>query len=291
MAAVVALDLLAVGHYALAAHAAPPSADATPAPTATPTPTVSPNGSPSPAQSPGPAAAPVTLAWVDVPVANVWEHVSSVRHVDRPSLLTPPRMRAWFRGQTLAQRLDLESRLMTQALRGERVVVLATSRGFAQVRIEEQVGSSYPHGIIGWVAARQLSPTAVPHAAMSQPKSAVTAVRNARTFVGVPYVWAGMSSYGIDCSGLTYRAYLSMGITLPRDAADQSRVGAVVSRRDLRPGDLVFFGRGSWHNIHHVGIYAGRGLVLHAPHTGTRVRFTPLSAWRDYWGARRLTHR
>jgi cell wall-associated NlpC family hydrolase len=112
-------------------------------------------------------------------------------------------------------------------------------------------------------------------------------MRVARSFLGAPYVWGGMSAAGMDCSGLTYRAYYAVGITLPRDAADQARLGRPVRRKALRPGDLVFFGPASSRSIHHVGVYAGHGLVLHAPHTGTRVRLTRLSAWPDYWGARR----
>jgi cell wall-associated NlpC family hydrolase len=99
-----------------------------------------------------------------------------------------------------------------------------------------------------------------------------------------------MSRHGIDCSGLTYRVLRELGRTLPRDAADQARHGHRVLRRNLQPGDLVFFGPTGWKSIHHVGIYAGSGLVLHAPHTGARVRLTPLTAWSDYWGARRLIH-
>ena len=97
-----------------------------------------------------------------------------------------------------------------------------------------------------------------------------------------------MTSYGIDCSGLTYLAFRPMGVTLPRDAADQALVGYAVARKHLLPGDLVFFGTGAHVNIHHVGIYIGHGLVLHAPHTGSTVRITPLSTWSDYWGARRI---
>src|SRR3954447_140196 len=97
-----------------------------------------------------------------------------------------------------------------------------------------------------------------------------------------------MTRAGIDCSGLTYDAAQQVGITLPRDAADQSRVGAPVTRKALRPGDLVFFGSGARANIHHVAIYIGRGRVLHAPHTGSSVRIDPPRHFPDYWGAPRL---
>ena len=279
-AVVVALDIVALTQAAPAARAALP-ADFT-VPTATPSP------SPTPTPSASVAPRPERIEWVAVPVGNVWTHLNSPRHIDRLSLLARPNMSGWFRAQTFAQRLDLGTRLMTQVIRGERIVVLSSSRGFAQIRIPDQTGSAYPKGIIGWVAARQLSSVAVPHVSMSQRRSVSNEIRTARSYLGVQYLWAGMSKSGIDCSGLIYRSFLAMGVVLPRDAADQSRIGRAVSRRSLRAGDLVFFGPGSWQTIHHVGIYIGRGLVLHAPHTGARVTITPLSEWRDYWGARRV---
>lgn len=114
-------------------------------------------------------------------------------------------------------------------------------------------------------------------------------LRQARKFLGLPYLWAGMSAWGFDCSGLTSTVLSMVGVRLPRDAADQSRVGKPVRRRDLKPGDLVFFSysrsRGA---IHHVAVYAGHGRVLQSPYTGARVEVTRLRHSylnREYWGA------
>jgi cell wall-associated NlpC family hydrolase len=232
-------------------------------------------------------AKPVHYAWVRPAVVNVWEKRSSPRPVDRISLTAKPDMRAWTHRLTVALRLDLNGRLMTQAVHGDRVAVLRSGRSWSLVRLESQTGGAFPHGIVGYVPSVQLT-----NRALSQTRagrhSVATAMSTARRYLGVSYLWAGMSGYGIDCSGLTYLAYRAAGVTLPRDAADQALVGQPVARKHLQPGDLVFFGRGARTNIHHVGIYVGRGLVLHAPHTGARVRISPLAAWSDYWGARRI---
>ncbi|OYD07716.1 C40 family peptidase [Paludifilum halophilum] len=98
-------------------------------------------------------------------------------------------------------------------------------------------------------------------------------IANARRFLGLPYLWAGMSSRGFDCSGFMYRIFEAGGIRIPRDADIQARYGTKVSRQGLEPGDLVFFaheqGRG---RIHHVGMYIGEDRFIHSPNTGNPVR-------------------
>jgi peptidoglycan DL-endopeptidase CwlO len=95
-------------------------------------------------------------------------------------------------------------------------------------------------------------------------------LRYACAHLGDPYVWAAAGPSTFDCSGLTLRAWEAAGVSLPHNADAQSHYGTPVqpSEAALRPGDLVFF-----HSpISHVGIYIGRGLMIHAPHTGTVVK-------------------
>ncbi|WP_214413375.1 C40 family peptidase [Sphaerisporangium fuscum] len=88
-----------------------------------------------------------------------------------------------------------------------------------------------------------------------------------------PYVWGAAGPRFFDCSGLVMWAYQKVGISLPHYTGDQWTAGTHISRKeDLRPGDLVFF----YSDLHHVGIYIGGGLMVHAPHTGDVVRVAPL---------------
>lgn len=109
----------------------------------------------------------------------------------------------------------------------------------------------------------------------------VAVLRQAEQFLGLPYLWAGTSAYGYDCSGLTYAVYRLFGVTLARDAADQAQQGTPVAKNALRPGDLVFFAAGG--SVHHVAVYAGSGMMLDAPQTGGRVELVPL--WNSYLSA------
>jgi cell wall-associated NlpC family hydrolase len=111
-------------------------------------------------------------------------------------------------------------------------------------------------------------------------------VRFARHFLGVRYVYGGTSPRtGFDCSGFTRFVYAHFGISLPHYSGAQFDIGRRVSRRGLRPGDLVFFD-----GVGHVGMYIGNGRFIHAPHTGTTVQISSLAGWYSarYDGARRL---
>ncbi len=95
-------------------------------------------------------------------------------------------------------------------------------------------------------------------------------ITEAQKFVGVPYLWGGMSANGVDCSGLVRICYLMNGILLPRNASQQILCGDKVPDgiEHLRRGDLVFFGTPATENrkqrVTHVGIYLGNNHIIHA---------------------------
>jgi len=92
----------------------------------------------------------------------------------------------------------------------------------------------------------------------------------AASFVGkVPYVWGGSSPAGFDCSGFTMYVYSNFGVSLPHNAAAQQSCTTPVPSGQEQPGDLVFFGSPAYH----VGIYAGGGSMINAPHTGAYVSY------------------
>ncbi|MBW8751187.1 MAG: C40 family peptidase [Propionibacteriales bacterium] len=290
-------------------------------------------------------------AWVAVSVARLWQSPSSPWSVDAPALKAPVRFRAWLRAMSLSQRRALDLRSDTEALMGDRVVVVRLRPRWAKVVVPSQPSQKDSRGYPGWVPRRQLTAAApagtgqvatvttrtawlrgdddaarrqteisfgtdlpvvgtapgyvrvaVPggsvrrlptsavavHApgrpALAASRSALTTT--AKSFLGLSYLWGGLSGFGIDCSGLTWLDYRVHGILIPRDALPQSRAGAAVSTR--RAGDLVFYAD---HGVvHHVSMYLGDGWVIHAPHTGDHVRIVAFAAAPlrgEYAGSRR----
>ncbi len=109
-------------------------------------------------------------------------------------------------------------------------------------------------------------------------------VRTAEKYTGIPYRAGGSSpSGGFDCSGFVKYVYRLNRILLPRTAEAQYRGGRKISKKNLIPGDLVFF-QTSWKKISHVGIYAGRGKFIHAPSSGKKTCSASLN--NVYWKRR-----
>lgn len=108
-------------------------------------------------------------------------------------------------------------------------------------------------------------------------------------YIGVPYVYGGTSTRGLDCSGYTQRVFKELGVSLKRTAAQQYTQGTAVSKSKLQSGDLVFFNTSG--GVSHVGIFIGDGKFIHAGvSTGVAVAKLNSSYWGPkYVGAKRVT--
>ncbi|MEV6049595.1 NlpC/P60 family protein [Streptomyces sp. NPDC052107] len=105
----------------------------------------------------------------------------------------------------------------------------------------------------------------------------------AQSRIGSPYVYGASGPSSFDCSGLTSWAYAQAGVSIPRTSEAQANIGSrIYDQSQLKVGDLVFF----YGDLHHVGLYAGNGQVLHAPHTGAVVRYEAMSDMPFQFGVR-----
>jgi cell wall-associated NlpC family hydrolase len=284
--------------------------------------------------SPQPGGAAV----VDVSVATLWKAPGIARSIDAPSLRNPVDLDAWNRNlATTASRAWLDSRVVTQALYGERMRVLAVRGSWAKVAVTDQPTPLDRRGYPGWLPLRQIvaahalrgrilsvarrkavlhlrgrtlvlshgtrlrvsgrtssgawrvrtpdGPGWIARAALApaRPPTGVAVVAAAKRFLGLRYLWGGVSAWGFDCSGLVWNIFRVHGVTVARDTGPQSRGGRPVRRGALRPGDLVFYGSPATH----VAIVAGHSTMIESPDSAHGVRLVELRS--GFSAARRYT--
>jgi len=247
-------------------------------------------------------------ATVRVPVANVWEAPNAGHLPLDPHLWPTPAI-------TYAQRIALVGHMPTQVLYGEQVRVLGKRGGWTHIAVPDQPSPLDARGYPGWVRSWQLGPgeatarlvvtartaklengtevgvgSDVPPGAVASsstralPRTRADLVRTAEQFLGLHYLWGGLSAWGYDCSGLTWAVYRTHGITIPRDADAQFAAGTPVSLSAALPGDLLFYEHPV---VGHVAMYVGDGQMIESPNSRSEVRLVPVRT-SDFRGVRRF---
>jgi gamma-D-glutamyl-L-lysine dipeptidyl-peptidase len=251
--------------------------------------------------------APVQTATVRVPVANVWE-APNAGHL-------PLDPQVWPTSQvSYAQRIALVGHMPTQVLYGETVRVIEKRAGWTHIAVPDQPSPLDKRGYPGWVRTWQLgvavkaplvvtaksatlpngneigfgsqvaARTVAATATRPLPHTRADLVRTAKQFVGLHYLWGGLSAWGYDCSGLTWAVYRAHGITIPRDADAQFAAGTPVPLSRVQPGDLLFYESPV---VGHVSMAVGNGQMIESPNSRSEVRIVPIRT-SDFRGARRF---
>jgi cell wall-associated NlpC family hydrolase len=251
--------------------------------------------------------APVQTATVRVPVANVWEAPNAGHLPLDPHVWPTPQV-------TYTQRIALVGHMPTQVLYGETVRVLERRAGWIHIAVPDQPSPLDARGYPGWVRSWQLAATfkaplvvTVKSAKLANgtdvgfgsqvaagtlpatatrplPRTRADIVRTAMQFLGLHYLWGGLSAWGYDCSGLTWAVYRAHGITIPRDADAQFAAGTPVALANVQPGDLLFYESPV---VGHVSMVIGNGQMIEAPNSRSEVRIVPIRT-SDFRGARRF---
>jgi cell wall-associated NlpC family hydrolase len=253
------------------------------------------------------AGAPPQTATVRVPVANVWEAPNAGHLPLDPHVWPTPQV-------TYSQRIALVGHMPTQVLYGETVRVLERRAGWTHIAVPDQPSPLDARGYPGWVRSWQLGAaieaplvvtarsaklatgtevgfgsqvaagTIPARATRPLPRTRADIVRTAKQFLGLHYLWGGLSAWGYDCSGLTWAAYRAHGITIPRDADAQFAAGTPVELSKVQPGDLLFYESPV---VGHVSMAIGNGQMIEAPNSRSEVRIVPIRT-SDFRGARRF---
>ena len=113
-------------------------------------------------------------------------------------------------------------------------------------------------------------------------------VAEAKKYLGTPYVWSGSDPSGFDCSGFVYYVYKTQGIKIARTQDKMYAAGTPIEKKDLKPGDIVFFQNTYKEGISHCGIYVGDGQFIHSSTSNDKVRYSDLNSayyTSHYYGA------
>lgn len=194
-----------------------------------------------------------------------WVHRVGIHPVTREELA------AWNRAEKIVvtshygfvySQPDASSQTVSDVAAGNRLKWEGTKGAYYKV--------AYPDGRVGYLSKSISMPERKWRAGLKQ--DAASIVRTAHTLMGVPYLWAGTSSKGVDCSGFMRTVLFMHDIIIPRDASQQAYVGEHIDIApdfgNLQPGDLIFFGRKATperkERVVHVGMYIGNKRFIHS---------------------------
>ena len=220
---------------------------------------------------------PPYVAWVtDLSLAEMKAPEVDAYFHDQKYICTSPLSQVYSRP-------SVRSEILSELVMGDLVRILYNEKG----RAERSAGFCLvllPDGRAGYVRQRDLEN----FHAWAEKRSARPAnlEKTVRSFEGIPYMWGGVSSKSMDCSGLVWMTYFMNGILLPRNASQQAKCGIEVSLNRLKVGDLIFFGTPATadapERVAHVGISLGGKEFIHASHV---VRICSLdSRAPNYYG-------
>ena len=188
----------------------------------------------------------------------------------------------------LRSEANTSSSILAELKNGTAVTVVSTANGWCKVSYAGKTGYISADYLVTASSGTAISPSNTA-ASVSISAKRQSVLNYAAQFLGVPYVYGGSTPSGFDCSGFTSYVFKNTVGSIPRVAQAQYDATTRVSRDDLLPGDLVFFGS-STSSISHVGIYVGSNQFIHAPNTGDVVKYSSLtgSYATRYQGAGRV---
>lgn len=186
------------------------------------------------------------------------------------------------------QKPDAVSQTVSDVVAGNRLKYEGTKGGYYKV--------SYPDGRQAYISKSIARPEKEWRAALRQ--DAASIIRTAYTMMGIPYLWAGTSSKGVDCSGFVRTTLFMHDIIIPRDASQQAYVGEHIDIDsdfgNVQPGDLIFFGRKATadkkERVVHVAIYLENKKFIHSQGDVHVSSFNPADAEYDEYNLNRLLY-
>ena len=210
-------------------------------------------------------------------------------HKDGITLMSKEEYSAWNASEkivvtalfsTIHTQPSVHSGTVSDAVAGDRLKYSGLTRGFWKV--------SFPDGRVGYISKKDAERESSWRKKLRTDADAI--ISSALKMNGFPYIWAGMSPKGMDCSGFVRAVLFLHDIIIPRDASQQAPKGErIMGTADLQKGDLVFFGRKDTvkTRVSHVGIYLGGGRFIHSLGRVKIASFDPSAPDYDAYNAGR----